>query len=453
MRMHRTIGIVVFLAVVFCVAIGMQAEPLPGISRAQPPPPPGPFWRLLGNAGTNPPTHFLGTRDTQPLVLKTNGVAAMRIDIAGNVGIGTSTPAAKLHIDEGVSTTNQEVVRITFSNDAPSLGVRGLRAVSTPLNAKGTQIGVQTQTSKTGGPDAQRGSAQGLLSHSSGFFLRGTFVGVQGTSRPNVLDNFNNTATSHGLGGFFRAEPDNTLTLDNTGTYWIGGAYGEVAGTIDNTPNLGAVAGIIGVDNAAGTADSYAGYFDGRLRVTDLPQNDNLSDVVVADSQGVLHTRDASTLGGADNDWLFAGNNIYRTSDTVAIGSFPGGAALLSALYVKNIAGDNAAQRIEHSGTNVMGLFINPISGGDGPSLWANGRGRFDALVVGSVAGDNVAFNPGSGNLIVAKYLQLAVTSVPPPPADCLLVSHLGRMIVDDSGGGVLWVCTKVGQQIQWVAK
>ncbi len=156
---------------------------------------------------------------------------------------------------------------------------------------------------------------------------------------------------------------------------------------------------------------------------------------------------------GADNDWLFAGNNIYRTSDTVAIGSFPGGAALLSALYVKNIAGDNAAQRIEHTGTNVMGLFINPIQGGNGPSLWANGRGRFDALVVGSVAGDNIAFNPGSGNLIVANYMQLALTNGTPPAADCDGVSEMGRMKVDDSGGGFLFVCTSTASGIGWVAK
>ena len=157
--------------------------------------------------------------------------------------------------------------------------------------------------------------------------------------------------------------------------------------------------------------------------------------------------------GGADNDWLFSGNNIYRTSDTVSIGSFPSGAALLSALYVKNIAGDNAAQRIEHTGTNVIGLFINPISGGNGPSLWANGRGRFDALVVGSVAGDNVAFNPGSGNLIVANYMQLALTSGTPPTTDCDENSEMGRMKVDDSGGGFLYVCTITTSGIGWVAK
>ena len=235
------------------------------------------------------------------------------------IGIGTTTPQAKLHVDKDVSVTNQEVVRITFSNDVPSIGVRGIRVVSTPLNVKGTQIGVEAQTSKTGGPDAQRGSAIGFLSEASGFFLRGIFLGVLGKAVPNVLDNYDNTAKSLGLGGFFIAKPEGTLTLDNTGTYWVGGAYGEVAGTIDHTPTLGAVAGIIGVDNAVGSAKSYAGYFQGDVKLT--------------------------------------------------------------------------------------------------------------------------------------EYIQLGLTSGVPPTVDCDQVSELGRMKVDDSGAGFLYVCTKTVAGIGWVAK
>lgn len=41
------------------------------------------FWSLTGNAGTDPATHFLGTTDDQPLVLKTNGTEQMRITQSG----------------------------------------------------------------------------------------------------------------------------------------------------------------------------------------------------------------------------------------------------------------------------------------------------------------------------------------------------------------------------------
>jgi hypothetical protein len=56
------------------------------------------FWRLGGNTGTVPGTNFLGTTDGQPLVVKTNGVEAMRIDSAGRVGIGTASPTQTLDV-------------------------------------------------------------------------------------------------------------------------------------------------------------------------------------------------------------------------------------------------------------------------------------------------------------------------------------------------------------------
>jgi hypothetical protein len=61
-------------------------------------------WLLSGNPATNPLTQFLGTTDTQPLVIRTNNVERMRIlgnavpATAGFVGIGTTTPTHKLHI-------------------------------------------------------------------------------------------------------------------------------------------------------------------------------------------------------------------------------------------------------------------------------------------------------------------------------------------------------------------
>lgn len=55
-------------------------------------------WGLTGNTGTNSSTNFLGTTDAQALVLRTNNTEKLRILTDGNVGIGTSTPTAKLGI-------------------------------------------------------------------------------------------------------------------------------------------------------------------------------------------------------------------------------------------------------------------------------------------------------------------------------------------------------------------
>jgi hypothetical protein len=40
---------------------------------------------LVGNAGTNPPKHFLGTTDDKSLVFKTNSLERMRIESNGQL--------------------------------------------------------------------------------------------------------------------------------------------------------------------------------------------------------------------------------------------------------------------------------------------------------------------------------------------------------------------------------
>lgn len=65
-------------------------------------------WLLTGNAGTTPATHFLGTTDNQPLVIRTNNIERARFTTTGFLGIGTNAPAGRLHL---VSDNNE------FGND------------------------------------------------------------------------------------------------------------------------------------------------------------------------------------------------------------------------------------------------------------------------------------------------------------------------------------------------
>jgi hypothetical protein len=66
-------------------------------------------WDLTGNAGTNPRTDFLGTRDPEPLVIRTGDAERLRVDTSGFVGIGRSLPADKLHV-EGASDQSATIV-------------------------------------------------------------------------------------------------------------------------------------------------------------------------------------------------------------------------------------------------------------------------------------------------------------------------------------------------------
>ena len=62
-------------------------------------------WQTRGNAATDPITDFVGTTDNEPVVVKANGVEALRVTPAGNVGIGTSNPGRTLDIASSVGST------------------------------------------------------------------------------------------------------------------------------------------------------------------------------------------------------------------------------------------------------------------------------------------------------------------------------------------------------------
>src|SRR5260370_33827199 len=60
-------------------------------------------WDLAGNAGTDQHVAFLGTKDNQPLVIKTNAdanpnVERLRVDASGNIGVGIASPLDIFHV-------------------------------------------------------------------------------------------------------------------------------------------------------------------------------------------------------------------------------------------------------------------------------------------------------------------------------------------------------------------
>ena len=63
-------------------------------------------WLLKGNSATNPTTNFLGTKDNQHLVLRTNNTEKMRVLSTGEVGIGVFAPTNKLEVAGNTKTTN-----------------------------------------------------------------------------------------------------------------------------------------------------------------------------------------------------------------------------------------------------------------------------------------------------------------------------------------------------------
>ena len=81
-----------------------------------------PGWNITGNTGTTPATNFIGTADSQSLVIRTNNTEKLRVTPDGNVGIGNAAPNVKLQItDTGnvtmlIGTPNGNRGRIALGN-------------------------------------------------------------------------------------------------------------------------------------------------------------------------------------------------------------------------------------------------------------------------------------------------------------------------------------------------
>ncbi len=89
-------------------------------------------WETNGNANTNPPGDFLGTTDNEPLVIKTNSTERLRVDPSGNVGIGTATPSAALHVAPGKVLRIEGGTSATDANDYFSFGGYGTFGIDAP---------------------------------------------------------------------------------------------------------------------------------------------------------------------------------------------------------------------------------------------------------------------------------------------------------------------------------
>lgn len=225
---------------------------------------------VIANVSVNdgPPTANLHAFDE---ITASTGTLVVRTSDANDaitLGLGTTAPDARLHVSHnGLAAANGAAVHVNYGNAGSSITTYGVKVDASNLAAKGSEIGVQATASKTAVVDPQSGTTTGRLALVSGFDSSGVFYGVQGVATPDSLSNWDGTKTSYAVGGSFLSNPA-SLTLDGTGTYWVGGVIGQAGGTVNGNAGQGASAGVIGIASAAGTAKTYAGYFKGDVKTT-----------------------------------------------------------------------------------------------------------------------------------------------------------------------------------------
>lgn len=106
-------------------------------------------WMLTGNAGTSATTNFIGTTDAVDVVVRTNNTEKARITSAGNLGVGVTTPQAKLDVAGTVKvgtagTVLNNIIRTTITiNDNVQFAYTQTRQITVTLtgaNANATVI-------------------------------------------------------------------------------------------------------------------------------------------------------------------------------------------------------------------------------------------------------------------------------------------------------------------------
>lgn len=339
-------------------------------------------WELLGNAGTNPATNFIGTSDNQSLRLRTNNIERMSVMSTGSVlstrvGIGTNT-ASIIPVSQSGLEIAGNVPQLVL-NDLTGGAQDDFRIINgggtvnfdnattnTTLIALGfgnytNNVGIGTTTPQA---TLEVQSAEMILRRPSTF--SGTTFNLIG-DRHNGNTGWNGQVASNGIGSieFTNQDASNGNTVyssariqsTNIGASNDGDLRFYTANDltltesmrIDNDGNVG-----IGAD------PSNKLHVEGSIRMVD--GNQAVGYIPVSDANGTMTWTDPTTLATADDgDWLVNGTHIYKgNSGNVGIGT----TTPSTPLEVINASGNSISTNhgIHAAGTGVTtGFTFNSV--------------------------------------------------------------------------------------------
>jgi hypothetical protein len=203
-------------------------------------------WSLTGNSGTTPSTNFLGTRDNQALVFKTNNGERVRISSTGNVGIGTTNPVQKLHVNGNLNLSagfalymeNKRVLRVDSTNANIFLGNR--TGVANTTGFANTATGYLTLSSNTNGSYNTGYGAETLKDNASGYnnTAIGSYAMRNNTSGTNNIATGVNALYYNTTGSYNVAFGNNALIRNTSGTANSAYGFGALYYNIDGSDNV-----------------------------------------------------------------------------------------------------------------------------------------------------------------------------------------------------------------------
>ncbi|MBK6541458.1 MAG: hypothetical protein IPG10_09295 [Flavobacteriales bacterium] len=334
--------------------------------------PAGSGWGLVGNAGTNPATNFVGTTDAQALVFRTGNLERARISAAGNFGVNTTAPGNSLHVRFAPLGPNiNATMRLEVAEAASSTNV----TFSNSVNGNNVSFGL------AGNGDFGLALAANFSS-AAGDALRIKPNGNVGMGTLNALDRLHVVGSirmvdgNQAIGRVMVSNANGTATWTDPLTVASGLAW-----TLTGNAGTNPATNFIGTTDAQALRFRTANQFAGNLPVVASqfvsygllagPNNVGTGNTFVGNSAGL-----ANITGGSNT---FLGNNAGAANVTSANNTYVGTSA--------GAANVNGQQNV----------YIGRLAGGNGTTgsdniLIGNGAG------IGNTANNNVMIGSFAGN-------------------------------------------------------